>query len=69
MSDEEKFRLGFIDIYVFEDVSIRGGLLITGMGTRPFEFRTTSAIKPSSFRHNGIYHYSTLHNCTGLSEE
>jgi hypothetical protein len=40
-------RLAFLDISVFEDGSIRGGVLITDLETRPYEFRVTSPVKPT----------------------
>ena len=40
-------RLAFLDILVFEDGSIRGGVLITDLETRPYEFRVTSPVKPT----------------------
>ena len=45
----EDGRLFFADTYTFEEdpVAIRGGLLITDMATKPYEFRCTSAVKPT----------------------
>ncbi len=52
MSDttETDIRLGFIDVCVFNDGSIRGGMLITDMDTRPYEFRVTSPVKPTQLQ-------------------
>lgn len=47
MSDSPELRLAFIDVAVFSDGSIRGGILTTDIETRPFEFRVTSPIKPT----------------------
>jgi hypothetical protein len=47
MPDSPEIRLAFIDVAVFSDGSIRGGVLITDIETRPFEFRVTSPIKPT----------------------
>jgi len=47
MSDSQEIRLAFIDVTVFSDGSIRGGILTTDIETRPFEFRVTSPIKPT----------------------
>ena len=40
-------RLAFIDISVFDDGSIRGGVLVTDLETRPYEFRVTTPVKPT----------------------
>jgi hypothetical protein len=47
MSDSPEIRLAFIDVTLFSDGSIRGGILTTDIETRPFEFRVTSPIKPT----------------------
>lgn len=47
MSDSPEIRLAFMDVTVFSDGSIRGGILTTDVETRPFEFRVTSPIKPT----------------------
>ena len=47
MTDAQEIRLAFIDVTVFSDGSIRGGILTTDIETRPFEFRVTSPIKPT----------------------
>lgn len=44
---ETSIRLGFVDIAVFQDGSIRGGILVTDSETRPYEFRVTSPVKPT----------------------
>jgi hypothetical protein len=47
MSDSSEIRLAFVDVTVFSDGSVRGGILTTDIETRPFEFRVTSPIKPT----------------------
>jgi hypothetical protein len=47
MSETQEIRLAFIDVAVFSDGSIRGGILTTDLETRPYEFRVTSPIKPT----------------------
>ena len=47
MTETQEIRLAFIDVAVFSDGSIRGGILTTDIETRPFEFRATSPIKPT----------------------
>jgi len=47
MEDSQEIRLAFIEIAIFTDGSIRGGILTTDIETRPFEFRVTSPIKPT----------------------
>ena len=49
MSDQvpSESRLAFIDISVFDDGSIRGGVLVTDTETRPYEFRVTTPVKPT----------------------
>ena len=47
MADTQEIRLAFIEVTVFSDGSIRGGILTTDIETRPFEFRVTSPIKPT----------------------
>ncbi len=43
----DKNRIAFIDISIFDDGSIRGGVLITDTFSRPYEFRVTSPINPT----------------------
>lgn len=52
MSDEVpvEVRLAFVDISVFDDGSIRGGALVTDLETRPYEFRVTTPVKPTSMQ-------------------
>ena len=52
MSDQtpSEARLAFVDITVFDDGSIRGGVLVTDMETRPYEFRVTTPIKPTAMQ-------------------
>ena len=45
--DTQEIYLAFIDVTVFSDGSIRGGVLTTDIQTRPYEFRVTSPIKPT----------------------
>ncbi len=47
MADTKEIRLAFIEVAIFSDGSIRGGILTTDIETRPFEFRVTSPIKPT----------------------
>lgn len=47
MSETDLFRIAFVELSVFEDGAIRGGMLVTDEHTRPYEFRVTSAIKPT----------------------
>jgi len=47
MADTQEIRLAFIDVTVFSDGSIRGGILTTDIETKPYEFRVTSPIKPT----------------------
>lgn len=50
MDESQEIRLAFIDITSFSDGSLRGGLLTTDAATRPFEFRVTSPIRPTSIQ-------------------
>jgi hypothetical protein len=43
-------RIAFVDIFIFEDGSIRGGVLVTDTVSRPFEFRVTSPVKPTQLQ-------------------
>ena len=47
MADTQEIRLAFIEVAIFSDGSIRGGILTTDIETRPFEFRVTSPIRPT----------------------
>lgn len=47
MAETQEIRLAFIDVALFRDGSIRGGILTTDIETRPYEFRVTSPIKPT----------------------
>lgn len=47
MTDTQEIRLAFIDVVMFSEGSIRGGILTTDIETRPYEFRVTSPIKPT----------------------
>jgi len=52
MSDQtpSEVRFAFVDISVFGEGSIRGGALVTDMETRPYEFRVTTPVKPTSMQ-------------------
>ncbi len=50
MDETEVIRLAFIDVAIFSDGSIRGGILTTDIETRPYEFRATSPIKPTQLQ-------------------
>ncbi len=50
MDETEEIRLAFIDVAIFTDGSIRGGILTTDIETRPYEFRATSPIKPTQLQ-------------------
>ena len=50
MADTQEIRLAFLDITVFTDGSIRGGILTTDIETKPYEFRITSPIKPTQIQ-------------------
>lgn len=43
-------RIAFVDTILFDDGSIRGGVLVTDKETRPYEFRVTSPIKPTALQ-------------------
>ena len=43
-------RVAFVDVFVFEDGSVRGGALVTDTLSRPFEFRVTSPVKPTQLQ-------------------
>lgn len=47
MVDNQEIRLAFIEVTIFSDGSVRGGILTTDIDTRPFEFRVTTPIKPT----------------------
>ncbi|MEA4908423.1 MAG: hypothetical protein VB089_12425 [Anaerolineaceae bacterium] len=49
-SEQNDTRIAFVDINVFDDGSIRGGVLVTDIATRPFEFRVTSPVKPTQLQ-------------------
>ena len=50
MAETQEIRLAFIDVTVFSDGSIRGGILTTDIETKPYEFRITSPIKPTQIQ-------------------
>jgi hypothetical protein len=50
MAETQDIRLAFMDVLLFSDGSIRGGILTTDIETRPYEFRITSAIKPTQLQ-------------------
>lgn len=43
----DKTRIAYVDISAFDDGSVRGGVLVTDIESRPYEFRVTSPIKPT----------------------
>ncbi len=43
-------RIAFIDISMLDDGSVRGGVLVTDIVSRPYEFRVTSPIKPTQLQ-------------------
>jgi hypothetical protein len=51
MNEQSDLRLVFLDAAVFEDgTAIRGGALITDIETKPYEFRCTSPVRPTSIQ-------------------
>ena len=51
MPDQIDLKLLFLDTAFFEDGAIiRGGTLITDIETRPYEFRCTGPVKPTSLQ-------------------
>jgi hypothetical protein len=51
MSEQSNLRLVFLDAAMFEDgAAIRGGVLITDIETKPYEFRCTSPVRPTSIQ-------------------
>lgn len=51
MTDQSDLRLVFLDTALFEDgAAIRGGVLITDIETKPYEFRCTSPVRPTSIQ-------------------
>lgn len=52
MAEHESYdlRIAFVDIIMFDDGAIRGGVLVTDKETRPYEFRVTSPIKPTKLQ-------------------
>lgn len=55
---ESDTHLGFVDVLVYEDGAIRGGILVTDMETRPYEFLVTTPVKPSQIQR--VLYGSTL---------
>jgi hypothetical protein len=48
---DESTRLGFLGIELFDNgTAIRGGILITDIDTKPYEFRITSPVRASFFQ-------------------
>ena len=44
-------RIGFLDCVKFDkDASVRGGILVTDLKTKPIEFRVTTLITPTMFQ-------------------
>lgn len=51
MTDSFDLRFVFLDIGLFENgAAIRGGALITDVQTKPYEFRCTSPVRPTSLQ-------------------
>ena len=51
MTDQSDLRLVFLDTALFEDgAAVRGGALITDIETKPYEFRCTSPVRPTSIQ-------------------
>jgi hypothetical protein len=50
MAETRENRLAFMDVILFPDGAIRGGILTTDIETRPYEFRITSSIKPTQLQ-------------------
>jgi hypothetical protein len=51
MTEQSDLRLVFLDTALFEDgAAIRGGALITDIETKPYEFRCTSPVRPTSIQ-------------------
>lgn len=46
----DKTRIAYVDISAFDDGSVRGGVLVTDIESRPYEFRVTSPIKPTKLQ-------------------
>lgn len=49
-NESPNLRIAFVDTTLFDDGSIRGGVLVTDKDTRPYEFRVTSPIKPTALQ-------------------
>jgi len=47
MAETQEIRIAFVDVTLFSDGSIRGGIMTTDIETRPYEFRVTSPINPT----------------------
>jgi len=50
MAETREIRLAFMDVILFSDGAIRGGILTTDIETRPYEFRITSPIRPTQLQ-------------------
>jgi hypothetical protein len=50
MAESREIRLAFMDVILFADGAIRGGILTTDIETRPYEFRITSPIRPTQLQ-------------------
>lgn len=46
----DKARIAYVEISAFDDGSVRGGVLVTDIESRPYEFRVTSPIKPTKLQ-------------------
>jgi len=62
---ENNVRLGFLDVFVFDNESIRGGFLVTNLETVPFEFMVTEEITPNKLQKllygKALVRYSFVH--------
>jgi hypothetical protein len=48
MAEQSSTKLVFLDTALFEDgAAIRGGVLVTDLETKPYEFRCTSSVRPT----------------------
>ncbi|MBU1748724.1 MAG: hypothetical protein KKA73_13635 [Chloroflexi bacterium] len=51
MTDQPDLRFVFLDVALFEEgAAMRGGALITDIETKPYEFRCTSPVRPTSLQ-------------------
>lgn len=50
MDEITNTQIGFLDLKAFSDESVRAGLMVSDIRTRPLEFCVTSAVKPSTMQ-------------------